>query len=215
MNPIILPPAMGKQQDRIGSSALVRQLVQEKENSKFKPVKLRLKIDLVSYPARAEGLGKQDSNNILNFQESTSILNASTKKVWKPIEGTSYTCNPHQNICKHMYILAKSMTKKQGIIHYIRYVFETSERHLYQGSIFPKLRSKYLLMAYASKKTLKIIFIFCLTSFTFHNICVYCISVVVFQYVWLILVNTVGQIKVQTTLFIYDIALILIVLLSF
>ena len=24
----------------------------------FKPVKLRLKIDLVSYPARAEGLGK-------------------------------------------------------------------------------------------------------------------------------------------------------------
>ena len=34
----------------------MRQLVQEKENSEFKPVKLRLKIDLVSYPARAEGL---------------------------------------------------------------------------------------------------------------------------------------------------------------
>ena len=32
------------------------QLVQEKENSEFEPVKLRLKIDLVSYPARAEGL---------------------------------------------------------------------------------------------------------------------------------------------------------------
>ena len=60
INPIILPPAMGKQQDRLGSSALVRQLVQEKENSEFKPVKLRLKIDLVSYPARAEGLGKQE-----------------------------------------------------------------------------------------------------------------------------------------------------------
>ena len=56
MNPLILPPAMGKQQDGLGSSALVRQLVQEKENSEFKPVKLRLKIDLVSYPARAEGL---------------------------------------------------------------------------------------------------------------------------------------------------------------
>ena len=26
----------------------------EKENSKFKPIKLRLKIDLVSHPARAE-----------------------------------------------------------------------------------------------------------------------------------------------------------------
>ena len=37
-------------------SALVRQLVWEKENSEFKPVKLRLKIDLVSFPARAEGL---------------------------------------------------------------------------------------------------------------------------------------------------------------
>ena len=40
----------------MGSSALMRQLVEEKENSEFKPVKLRLKIDLVSYPARAEGL---------------------------------------------------------------------------------------------------------------------------------------------------------------
>ena len=28
----------------------------EKENSEFKPVKLRLKIDLLSYPARAERL---------------------------------------------------------------------------------------------------------------------------------------------------------------
>ena len=55
MKPIILPPAMGKQQDRLGSLALVRQLVQEKENSEFKSVKLRLKIGFVSYPARAEG----------------------------------------------------------------------------------------------------------------------------------------------------------------
>ncbi len=31
-----------------------RQLVYEKEKSEFKPVKLCLKIDLVSYPARAE-----------------------------------------------------------------------------------------------------------------------------------------------------------------
>ena len=52
MNPIILPPAMGKWQGRLGSSALVK----EKENSEFKPVILRLKIDLVSYPALAEGL---------------------------------------------------------------------------------------------------------------------------------------------------------------
>ena len=41
MNPIILPPAMGKQQDRLGSSALMRQLDLEKENSEFKPFKFR------------------------------------------------------------------------------------------------------------------------------------------------------------------------------
>ena len=46
----------------------MRQLVQEKEDSEFEPVKLRLKIDLVSYPALVEGLGKyekyKDSKNI-------------------------------------------------------------------------------------------------------------------------------------------------------
>ena len=30
------------------------------------------------------------SNNIVSFQESTTILNACTKKVWKLIEGTIY-----------------------------------------------------------------------------------------------------------------------------
>ena len=33
---------------------------------------------------------KMDCNNKLNFQESTTILTACTKKVWKPIEGTTY-----------------------------------------------------------------------------------------------------------------------------
>ena len=33
---------------------------------------------------------KMYSNNILNFQESTTILNACTKKVWKLIERTTY-----------------------------------------------------------------------------------------------------------------------------
>ena len=31
-------------------------------------------------------------NNIVNFQESTTILNAYTKIVWKLIEGTTYLC---------------------------------------------------------------------------------------------------------------------------
>ena len=33
---------------------------------------------------------KMYSNNIVNFQESTTILNAGSKKVWKLIEGTTY-----------------------------------------------------------------------------------------------------------------------------
>ena len=33
---------------------------------------------------------KMYSNNIVNFQESTTTLNACTKKAWKLIEGTSY-----------------------------------------------------------------------------------------------------------------------------
>ena len=33
---------------------------------------------------------KMYSNNILNFQESMTILNVHTKKVWKLIEGTTY-----------------------------------------------------------------------------------------------------------------------------
>ena len=43
---------------------------------------------------------KMYSNNIVNFQESTTILNACTKKVWKPIDGTTYVyvwACPNQN----------------------------------------------------------------------------------------------------------------------
>ena len=43
----------------------MRQLVYEKENSEFKPVKLHLKIYLVSYPALAEGLGKGDARGAM------------------------------------------------------------------------------------------------------------------------------------------------------
>ena len=46
MNPTILPPAMGK----IVGQPWWRKTLE------FKPVKLRLKIDLVSYPAPVEGL---------------------------------------------------------------------------------------------------------------------------------------------------------------
>ena len=56
MNPVILSPAMGKYLGRLDSLDLVKQPVSEKENSELKPVKLCLKFDLVSHPARVEAL---------------------------------------------------------------------------------------------------------------------------------------------------------------
>ena len=47
------------------------QLVSEKEKSEFKPVKLRLKIELVSYPARAEGL--VNMNEARHFQSDLTV----------------------------------------------------------------------------------------------------------------------------------------------
>ena len=58
MNPIILPPAMGKIVGQTRFFTLGEATSLGKENAEFKSVKLRLKSDLVSYPARAEGLGK-------------------------------------------------------------------------------------------------------------------------------------------------------------
>ena len=46
---------------------------------------------------------KMYSNNILNFQESTTILNACTKKVWKLIECTTYV-HVHNYTHTHIYI---------------------------------------------------------------------------------------------------------------
>ena len=52
IHPIILPPAIGCR--KFFSLGVATSL--EKENSEFKHVKLCLRIDLVSYPAQAEGL---------------------------------------------------------------------------------------------------------------------------------------------------------------
>ena len=49
----------------------MRQLVYEKETSEFKAVKLRLKFDLVKYPARAEGLGKYVLEEIMEIRIDT------------------------------------------------------------------------------------------------------------------------------------------------
>ena len=42
------------------------------------------------------------SNNIVNFQESTTILNACTKQVRKPIEFTTYAVGKTFFLLKHI-----------------------------------------------------------------------------------------------------------------
>ena len=49
---------------------------------------------------------KMYSNNILNFQETTAILNACTKKVFKLIEGTTYI---YIYIYKYVYVIDTTM----------------------------------------------------------------------------------------------------------
>ena len=51
MNPTILSPAMSKLCGRLGYLIVVGQPVYEKKNFEFKPVKLHIRIDLVSNSA--------------------------------------------------------------------------------------------------------------------------------------------------------------------
>ena len=57
-NSIILPQAVSKLKGRLGSLILVRPPVKEKENSEFKNVKLRSKIDLVTHFASLKGVSR-------------------------------------------------------------------------------------------------------------------------------------------------------------
>ena len=57
MNSTFLPPAMGKKKDRLSSLVLEWRPV-EKENFKFKPVKLLIKTDIMSNSDRVAKLGK-------------------------------------------------------------------------------------------------------------------------------------------------------------
>ena len=66
--------------------------VKEKENSEFKPVKLRLKIDLVSYPAWAEGL----VNSIL--QHERNFLNHLVAVRWSTAPLLSISNGGHHGI---------------------------------------------------------------------------------------------------------------------
>ena len=68
----------------------MRQLVKEKENSEFKPVKLRLKIDLVSYPARVEGLVNRINNRDIRDKYTLTLRNK-----FDLFQEISETCTPN------------------------------------------------------------------------------------------------------------------------
>ena len=70
---------------------------------------------------------KMYSNNIVNFQESTTILNACTKEAWKPIEGTTYIY-----IYMHMYIC----------IYACMYIYAYIYIYMFFGFFFPILSFK-------------------------------------------------------------------------
>ena len=57
---------------------------------------------------------KMYSNNILNFQESTTILNTCTKKVWKLIDGTTYI--RIHTLTKEEYLWLKHCTNSRRSI---------------------------------------------------------------------------------------------------
>ena len=54
---------------------------------------------------------KMYSNNIMNFQVSTTILNSCTKKVWKLIEGNTYKRWLQKNKSKNLSFMCLSMHK--------------------------------------------------------------------------------------------------------
>ena len=65
------------------------------------------------------------SNNMVNFQESTPILYACTKKVWKVIEGTTYDNKPH------MILNCLQMSKiSNEVINFIEQTIKTQRVEL-------------------------------------------------------------------------------------
>ena len=72
---------------------------------------------------------KMYSNNIVNFQESTTILNACTKKVWKLIEGTTYIYEEDLALCYEQCLICHK-TKPNHIYLICMYKEDLSSNNL-------------------------------------------------------------------------------------
>ena len=78
MNAIIFSPSMSKLYDKLGSSASVRQPVEEKENSEFKPAKLCKNGPCVT-SCQCGGVGKYIDVCIKHTHTHTHNLNLNTR----------------------------------------------------------------------------------------------------------------------------------------
>ena len=87
---IILPPAMGKIVGQTRFFSLGEATSLGEGNSEFKPVKLNLKIDLVSYPARAEGSVNMDTS-LLNTQQYKVNIKGKVEQSGERSSALSYT----------------------------------------------------------------------------------------------------------------------------
>ena len=91
---------------------------------------------------------KMYGNHIVNFQESTTILNTYTKKVWKRIECTTYFCLTHRWDSNRipfketkwiwellLHILQSSKTgvfPSDGLVSYPRHSLQWCNQHILQ-----------------------------------------------------------------------------------
>ena len=88
----------------------MRQLVSEKENSEFKPVKLRLKIDLVSYPARAEMLVNMVSIHVVHPYSSIDTTAARKKLRFILSVRSDFHITDSRSIAVHAFVNRVSMS---------------------------------------------------------------------------------------------------------
>ena len=92
---------------------------------------------------------KMNSNNIVNFQESTTILNVCTKKVSKPIESTTYLIYMYEEdlALNNLQLLICHKTqlnqiKDMNIVCIRGYFNEVHEEPFLLASLYPQVSIK-------------------------------------------------------------------------
>ena len=71
----------------------------------------------------SQSVHKMYSNNMLKFQESVTILNAHTKKIWKLIEGTMYFSNNFFLVHLYVFLFPFSFYNISLWFNFILYIY--------------------------------------------------------------------------------------------